>query len=558
MGSLAPRVRALRQARGELSPLARRLPVACAGAAIVASFFYLVANGTHFGFVYDDWVLLVRRPGWSPGALLDPFHENLIAGPAVVYKTLQATFGMTSAVPYYVVAIAVFAIAGGLLFAFLRVRVGDWLALAGVLPMLFLGASSEDLLWAFQIGYFGSVAAGLGMLLALERESRGADAVAAGLLVLSLAFGSVGIPFTVGALLAVATGPRPRRRRWFVPGAGIVAYAVWALGWGRQAQHHLSVHNLVHLPSYLYDAAGAGLAAICGQQVNSVADPGHPPVLFRILALLLVAALITKIVRDRRISPGLAVALAMVLTFWIIAGLDRSGSRPPISNRFQYPGAIFILLVAGEALRGVRLPRLASIVAVAAAVAATVAGMKLLEEERLAWNNVATQTRAMISGVEAAGPAAPAGAHLEHHNVQFAVGLYRDAIARFGSPAFDEREVLEDAETVGPEVDRALVEVTGLRLVPIAEAAVPSPTSDCQVISAAGGPDEAVVPAGRLTLTARGARPAQIAVARFALQAEAPLGTIRPGASASLDLPQGGWGGPWRLSPGEGTVEVCR
>ena len=68
LGRRAPRVRALRQARGELSALARRLPVACAGAAIVASFVYLVANGTHFGFVYDDWVLLVRRPGWSPSA----------------------------------------------------------------------------------------------------------------------------------------------------------------------------------------------------------------------------------------------------------------------------------------------------------------------------------------------------------------------------------------------------------------------------------------------------------------------------------------------------------
>jgi hypothetical protein len=465
---------------------------------------------------------------------------------------------MTSAVPYYAFAITVFAIAGGLLFAFLRVRVGDWLALAGVLPVLFLGASSEDLLWAFQIGYFGSIAAGLGMLLALERGSRRADVVAAGLLVLSLAFGSVGIPFAVGALVAVATGPQPWRRRWFVPVTGIVAYAAWALGWGHRAQHHFSVHNLIHLPSYLYDAAGAGLAALCGQQVDSVADPGHPPLLFRILVLFLVAGLIAKIVRDRRISPGLAVALAMVLTFWTIAGLDRSGSRLPISNRFQYPGAIFILIVAGEALRGVRLPRLATAVLVAAAVAATVAGVKLLERERLVWNNVATQTRAMISGVEAAGPAAPAAAHLEHHNVQFTVGLYRDAVARFGSPAFDEREVLEDAEAVGPEVDRALVEVTGLRLMSPAEAGSTSPSRHCQVISAAGGPAEAVVPAGRLTVTARGAGPAQITVARFAPRAEAPLGTIRAGASASLELPKGGWGGPWRLSPGEGSVEVCR
>ena len=186
----------------------------------------------------DDWEFLIRRPGWSASDTRDPFHEHLVAAPAPIYKTLQATFGMTSVMPYYVVAMTVFAIAAGLLFAFLRVRVGGWLAFAAILPVLLLGASSEDLLWAFQVGYFGSVAAGIGTLLALDREDRRGDLIASVLAVVALFFGSLGIPFVLALAVDVAMGPRPRRDRAFVAAVPIGVYVIWWIGWGHQAQHH--------------------------------------------------------------------------------------------------------------------------------------------------------------------------------------------------------------------------------------------------------------------------------------------------------------------------------
>jgi hypothetical protein len=93
-----------------------------------------------------------------------------VVGPALVYKLLQTFFGMSSAMPYYAVSISLFLTSAVLLFAYLRSRVGDWLALLAAVLILFLGAAFEDLLWAFQLGYFASAAAGLGMLLALDRE----------------------------------------------------------------------------------------------------------------------------------------------------------------------------------------------------------------------------------------------------------------------------------------------------------------------------------------------------------------------------------------------------
>ena len=80
----------------------------------------------------------------------------------LIYKALLATFGMGSALPFRVVSTALFLLSAALLFVFLLRRVGQWPALAATAVVLFLGAAWEDLLWSFQIGYFGSMAAGLG------------------------------------------------------------------------------------------------------------------------------------------------------------------------------------------------------------------------------------------------------------------------------------------------------------------------------------------------------------------------------------------------------------
>ena len=82
-------------------------------------------------FIADDWELLVARDGLSVATVFEPFHESIVVGPALVYKLLQSVFGMSSATPFYVVSISLFLTSAVLLFALLRVRVGDWLGLPG-------------------------------------------------------------------------------------------------------------------------------------------------------------------------------------------------------------------------------------------------------------------------------------------------------------------------------------------------------------------------------------------------------------------------------------------
>lgn len=498
--------------------------------------------------------MLIRRPGWSPAAIFDPFHEHLIAIPALLYKLLQATFGMTSAVPYYIAAMLAFAIAAALIFAFLRVRVGEWLAFAAILPILFLGASSEDLLWAFQVGFFGSVAAGVGMLLALDRGDRRGDALAAVLAVVSLGFGSVGIPFVIAAVVDVLVGPRPRRGRAFVVVVPIVVYALWWISWGHQAQHHFDSHNVVELPGYVFNAAGAGFAALFGQQVNSNSDPGHPPVLFRVMAGLVAVALALKVVRERRISRGLAVTLTIAFSFWILAGLDSNFDRPPIANRYQYPSAVFIVLVAGEAFRGMEVPRLATIVVFGIVVFAALGGISLLNRDRPSWNGFAESTRSVLAAVELSGPSARPDYLITAEQVDGTVAQYSDAVGRFGSPAYGEAELLAHSGTYGLEADQTMVDAMG---VAPQEVGVPVPGTKCERV-VAGRPEGGFVIRSRaVTLVNRSRRPVGIVLGRFAAQPGVRAGILAAGSGALLRLPRGDSPRPWRLGLERGVVVLC-
>jgi hypothetical protein len=177
-------------------------------------------------FTADDWRFLLERRGSNPSVFLDPHNDHIAVIPVAVYKAVLGVFGMSSAVPFQVVATLVFLGSAGALFAYLRLRVGDELALCGTTLILFLGAAWADLLWSFQIGLSGSIVAGILALLALERDETRGDRLACLLLVVSTAFSELGVSFAVAALVSVWLGPRPRSGRLYVP---FVSFGVYLL-----------------------------------------------------------------------------------------------------------------------------------------------------------------------------------------------------------------------------------------------------------------------------------------------------------------------------------------
>ena len=202
------------------------------------------------------------------------------------------------------------------------------------------------------------MAAGLGALLALEREDRGGDLFACALLAVSLSFSSLGIPFAAAGRGARAHRPRASRRE---PGWSLIPialYALWWLGWGQRGRRTTPRFDNLREPRA---TSSTGFAS----SIASLLGLATPRDEFRDRLARLgacrccVVALVLAAVRLRRLGRvprGLLVALAIALAFWALAGLNATIGREPDAGRYQYVGAILLLLIAAELLRGVRIP----------------------------------------------------------------------------------------------------------------------------------------------------------------------------------------------------------
>ena len=232
-------------------------------AALVVSGGLLLALTSQLTFFLDDWDVLLHRRGFSVAAFFTDHAGHPSMGLVAVYKAIQATFGMEDLTPYAVASTASFLASVALLFVWMRRRVGDWLALAATLPLLFLGTGVEDLLTPFQIGFFVPMACGIGAMLALERRDRRGDAICCALLVVAVCFQTLGLIWVAAAAVAIGLDRELRARFWVfaVPAA---IYALWYLGWGDSDANQLSFENVATAPAYIVDGYASSLSSLLG------------------------------------------------------------------------------------------------------------------------------------------------------------------------------------------------------------------------------------------------------------------------------------------------------
>lgn len=537
----------------------RQVALVCLGVATLASAIWLFSLDSQLTFIADDWELLVKRHGWDPGYFLDPYHENIVVGPAILYKLLLSLFGMGSALPYYCVSIGLFLASAVLLFALLRRRAGDWPALIGAVLVLFLGAAFEDLFWAFQMGYFGSMVAGLGMLLALDREDERGDAIACALLVASLAFSSLGLTFLVGAAVEIATGRRPRARRAFVALLPFSLYALWWVGWGHTAESNFSAENIAGLPEFVYNAAAAGIVSLLGLATGDGSEPDQPHLIWgQLLLVPAIAAVGWRIHRERGLPRGLAIALALGVFFWVSAALVQNADRLPTSSRYQYGSAVFLLLIASEALRGMRIPKPALGIGAAVAVFSLAGGISLAErehEER--WKPTGEYLRSTLAAVDVAGASADPGYLIAFAPTPVASAeRYLEARSEYGTPAYTEAELEARPEEEREGADLTLAQALGLAL---AEPAPGARTIACEPLQAsAEGATGTTLLRGGFVLTNETGAEVEVVLSRFATGFPVSLGPLPDGVSTELTIPVDGAERPWNLGlKGSGPVRLC-
>jgi hypothetical protein len=524
------------------------------GFAVAASGVLLLALISQLTFSVDDWEVLLHRRGFNADVFLTDHAGHPAMALVAAYKAIQATFGMDSIVPYAIASTAAFLTSVIVLFAWLRRRVGDWLALAGALPILFLGGGYEDLLTPFQIGYFAPMAAGIGALLALERGERRGDWLCCGLLVLALTFQSLGLVFVAAAAVAIGWD-RQVRARWWVVAIPAALYVLWYLGYGGSTANQFSFENVATSPGFVLDGYASSLASLLGLvKTESGALVGSLDWGRGLLTLALIAVGV-RLVRGRPLSKWFWAVIAAGVVFWFLTAINASLGRSPISGRYQYVGAVLIVMAAAELARGWRPSRgaTAAVVVASALIAAT--GIGVLHGAYGFYKGVGQIVRGNLFGLEVAAPNVDPGFVLTPKNsgseyfTLVDAGPYLSAAEAFGSPAYTEEELLAAAEGPRAGADRVIAAADGVVLRPLA--GTPSGCGEA-------APVAELRPGTTAIVRNPGDASVDVGLRRYATESfPVELGELEAGEAASLALPADNSPEPWELGAGGGALEVC-
>ncbi len=380
----------------------RNAPTALLGIAMAGSVALLLYLTRDMTFIQDTWEFLMNRRDVTADSLLAPHNEHIVLIPVAIEQLLLRVFGMSDATPEYVLLALSLALAALLFFLYARRRVGEWLALFGAVLLLFLGPAWEVLLWPFELSFVGSVLFGLAMLLALDRDDRRGDVAACVFLLLSFGFSSVAIPFAAAAAVDLWQKRRSRGlgRAW-VLAVPVALYALWYLGWGSDAETHTSLRNALSSPRFVAESLAVATGSVFGLGTTPFGG-STDPVWGRAILVALVVVFAYRQVRKPGFAPGFWPVAAAAATNWFLTAFNQIPGRDPTSSRYQYMGAVLVLLLLANLLQGVRFGRRAVAVCGAVTVAAVAVNLVVLEDGRDALLQQSVLTRSDLAAIEIA------------------------------------------------------------------------------------------------------------------------------------------------------------
>jgi hypothetical protein len=333
--------------------LLRAAPLAAVALELLVAGAYLLGEHRHLWFFGDDWDFFLNRDlGHDPAhALFSAHGGHWVTLPVIVFRILFASFGVAHYLPYAVVVVAAHLSVCIVLWVLLRrVAVDQWIAVALVGVMAFLGAGAENTLWDFQIGFIGSVFFGLLALVLIDRDGPFCrrDAWSWLASVAGLMCSGIGVPMV--ATLAVYTA---LRRGWRVALTVIslptTVYVAWLLAFGRDqlaADNNATGRSeYLQVPTYFWH----GLTN-AWEQISGIPGSGA----------LILAALVIPLLRSglRDKLSQLAVAgLTGTAIFYLFTAITRVqvGVEQATSSRYIYIAAALSMPAVAWAIA--QLPR---------------------------------------------------------------------------------------------------------------------------------------------------------------------------------------------------------
>jgi hypothetical protein len=510
----------------------------------------LLYMGRGLSFFFDDWDYVTHDYGGGIHSLLLAHNGHMSFFPVAVYKVLFHLVGLNHYAVFRVVLIALHLLCAGLVFVLASRRVARAPALLVTALILFLGVAWEDLLWAFQISYLLSIAGGLAAWTLLERRDRLGDIGAMLAAVVSLGSSGLGIPVLIGVVVELSW--RREWRRWFVVVVPAVLYGLWYLHYG---EDEITKNGLINSPGFAEDIAAAAFGGIVGRGL----DWGRPIALIGFLALLRVLA------RSVPISGRLAGLLATGISLWMLTAVARSTISTPETGRYVYLGAVVIVLIGVDLVRGVTLSQRAIALGAMAVTLCAITGLTALHNGATGLRATSQSVTAELGALELAATRAPYGYQPDTQRApQIMAGPYLHTVRAIGSSPADTPTEISAADPVSrAAADAILVALDAPVLRPSRYAkSRPTPTLialasgtrvqrgsciDLTPLSGTSLVGTFILPIGGVSIRDQGAGSASIALRRFG-EAFIPLSTqVASHSIAALSIPSDTAQRSWQL-----------
>jgi hypothetical protein len=339
----------------------------------------LLYLGRSLTFFHDEWRSITFDGG--PIDYLRPVNEHWSTLPLLLYR---ATFGIVelhSYLPYLAELVVLHLIAVSGAYVVMRSRVGPAIAMLMAVPLLLLGSGAENLFWAFQTGFVGSVMFGVWALYFIERADRHAPVVASVLLVAALASSGMGLFFLVATAARAVLDPSLRSRVVaVVPPAAV--YLVWFVLFGQDAVGDTGP-VVANLSAVQFAVRGVVFST------ETVLGFQHLPegYLWGLLLFIGLSAVAgNRVVRGRRATPLAFACLLGIASMYLLIAFVRSDLESDYANasRYVYIAAFFLVLAVADLL-----PR------------------------RAAWSRTRTRTRAAVAAAVGGGLALAIAANVD-------------------------------------------------------------------------------------------------------------------------------------------------
>lgn len=537
----------------------RNAPTLVFGAALTVMAIVLVVAQWRITFFQDTFAFLLDRQPWTPHYFLFPHNEHIVILPVAITKVLLAIFGMTSNVPEQIAMGITVLAASILLWVWLRRRLDPWLATIGATLFLFLGSAWPTILWPFENEFTLPVCFGLAALLFLDREDARGDAWACAMLVLATISGSLGVCFVAAAFVEVVLAREDRGwRRAYVFAVPLLVYLAWYAGWGHEAEHHITIHNVLHSPQYVLEGFASSLDSLAGlstiqANVSGQNDWGRP--------LVIGAIGLLAFAQWRR--PGFSrtfwVVTALAVSYWILAAFDFVPGREASAARYVYAGALFTLLMLAELLRPWPFTRKALWIAGAVAVCAIGPNLAQMKEGSSWEKEQSVLTRSDLGALEIArGTVAPTYQLLSVESTGTAslalvqAGPWFEAVDKWGSPADTPAQIAAEPEGGREHADLVLAEALPISstVEPGGLVGAPPAGKSCVTLPGAGASAGKEVPLqpGETTVEVAPGGPAQIAMRRFAAEAfPVSVAGGEGGETTVVQIPKDAAPQPWYM-----------